>query len=62
TPTLFDDLTKVNQRRKSIGLNSLEEQTTILRQQAKQENITPPTDFEKRKKEFDAWRKAVGWI
>lgn len=31
SPNNFDDLTKVNQRRKSIGLNSLEEQTDIIR-------------------------------
>ncbi len=52
SPNDFDDLTKVNQRRKSIGLNSLEEQTDIIRKQAKSENQTPPTDFEKRKEEI----------
>lgn len=61
-PNLFDDLTKVNKRRKSIGLNTLEEQTEIIRRQAKNENQTPPTDFEKRKEEIDKWRKTVGWI
>lgn len=62
SPYLFDDLVKVNQRRKSIGLNTLEEQTAIIRRQAKNENQSPPTDFEKRKKEIDEWRKSVGWI
>ena len=61
-PNQTDDLTSVNQRRKSIGLNTLEEQTKIIRQQAQNENQTPPKDLEKRKKEIDEWRKKVGWI
>lgn len=62
SPHYFDDLAKVNNRRKSIGLNSLEEQTDIIRKQANNENQTPPTDFEKRKAEIDQWKKSVGWI
>ncbi len=62
SPNLIDDLTKVNQRRKSIGLNSLEEQTEIIRKQTKDNNQSPPTDFEKRKQEIEKWKKTVGWI
>jgi len=61
SPNPFDKLTKVNQRRKSIGLNTLEEQTTIIRSQAKSENHSPPADFEKRKQDFEKWKKDVGW-
>lgn len=61
SPHYFDDLTKVNEMRKSIGLNSLEEQTDIIRKQAENENQTPPTDFEKRKVEIEQWKKSVGW-
>ncbi len=61
SPNLFDDLTKVNERRKSIGLNTLEEQTEIIRRQAKNENQSPPIDFEKRKQEIEHWKKNVGW-
>ena len=61
-PKLFDDLTKVNRRRKSIGLNSMEEQIQMMRRQAERENQLPPTDFDKRKKEYDEWRKTVGWM
>lgn len=56
------DLAKVNQRRKSIKLNTLEEQTVIIRQQAKKERESPPIGYEERKKSFDEWRKKVGWI
>lgn len=62
SPDPFDDLAKVNQRRKLIGLNTLEEQTEIIRQQAKNENQISPIDFEKRKRKSDGWRKTMGWI
>ncbi len=58
----IDESAKVNQRRRSIGLNTLEEQTTLIREQAKNENATPPEDFDKRKRDFDKWRRKVGWI
>jgi len=61
TPHPFDDLTEVNQRRKSIGLNTLEEQTELIRRRVKNENQRPPTNFLKRKKEIDKWKKLVGW-
>lgn len=61
-PQLFDDLIKVNQRRKAIGLNTIEEQTEILRRQTKRENQSPPKDFEEKRLRFEKWRKEVGWV
>jgi len=61
SPNPFDDLNKVNERRKSIGLNSMEEQIEIIRVQVKSENQSPPKDFEKRKQEIEQWKKNVGW-
>lgn len=61
SPNHFDDLTKVNERRKSIGLNTLEEQIDIIRQQVTIENQSAPTDFEKRKQEIEEWKRNVGW-
>lgn len=61
SPNLFDDVNKVNERRKSIGLNTMEEQTEIMRAQVKSENKSPPKDFEKRKQEIEQWKKNVGW-
>jgi hypothetical protein len=58
----FDELAKVNQRRTSIGLTTLEEQTIIMRREAKNENQSSPTDFEKRTRKIHEWRKVVGWI
>jgi len=62
SPNPFDNLTKVNDRRRSVRLNTLDEQTQIMREQVKKENQTPPKDFEKRKQKYDQWRKIVGWL
>jgi len=61
SPNPIDELNKVNQRRKSIGLNTIEEQTEIIRRQAENENHQPPKDFDFRKKEMEDWKKSVGW-
>lgn len=62
SPNYFDDISKVNQRRKSIGLNTLQEQTEIIRIQAKNENHSPPKDPVQRKTEMENWKRSVGWI
>lgn len=62
SPNHFDDIEKVNKRRKTIGLNSLEEQTEIIRKRVENENQSPPTDFKKRKQEVNEWKTKVGWI
>ncbi|MEL6867452.1 MAG: DUF6624 domain-containing protein [Bacteroidota bacterium] len=62
SPQAYDDLEKVNQRRKALGLNTLEEQTAIIRQQAKKEKQSPPSNLKKRREEIDKWRKKVGWV
>ncbi|QEH41281.1 DUF6624 domain-containing protein [Chitinophaga sp. XS-30] len=62
SPNLFDDVVKVNQRRESVGFNTLEEQTVIIRKQAENERQSPPEDFKIRKEEVDEWRRTVGWI
>lgn len=61
-PKLFDDIEKVNQRRKNVGLNALEEQIEIIKKQVQQENQKPPADLKERTKKADEWRKKVGWI
>lgn len=61
SPNRYDDLAQVNERRKSIGLNTLEEQTEIIRRQAESENQSPPADFEERKQKIEDWKKNVGW-
>ena len=62
SPHPFDDLSKVNQRRKRLGLKPLEEQIAEMRRRAKVEKETPPKDFEKKKAAFEEWKRKVGWI
>jgi len=62
SPNAFDDLDEVNRRRKLIGLNTLEEQTEIIRRNARLEHQLPPKDFSARQLEITDWKKRVGWI
>jgi len=62
SPQPYDDITLVNERRKLIGLNTLEEQTLLIRQRAEEENESPPKDLSQRNLERDEWKKKVGWI
>lgn len=62
SPHPYDNLAKVNERRAAIGLNSLEEQTQLIRKQAEKEQELPPKNYQERKKEMLAWLKSVGWI
>ena len=61
SPNSVDDIERVNERRKRLGLNSLEDQTRMMRQTVFDENQQPPTDFEARRSAYDAWRRSVGW-
>lgn len=61
-PQPFDNLAEVNRRRKKLGLNTLEEQTEVMRKQAAGENHLSPSDIKERNKKMRAWKKRVGWI
>ncbi|MBE9463835.1 DUF6624 domain-containing protein [Dyadobacter subterraneus] len=61
SPNPLEDYVMVNQRRKSVGLNSLEEQTQIMSTLANRENQSPPQDSQKKKQDFEEWKKRVGW-
>lgn len=60
-PAPFDDLEKVNERRKKLKLNTLEHQTAHLRTEAKMENENPPSDWFEKQLKFEEWRKRTGW-
>lgn len=62
SPNMCDDLSMVNIRRLKIGLNTLEEQTQKIRQQAENENQTVPKNLFEREIEINLWKKKVGWI
>jgi len=61
-PNLCDNLFKVDQRRKTLGLNSLDEQTKLMRIQAINDNQYPPSNYSQRQNEIIEWKKKVGWI
>jgi len=62
SPQPFDNLVKVNERRMSIGLNTLGEQTQVVRDRVESENESPPNDLKKRKLEIENWKRKIGWI
>jgi len=62
SPQPFDNLVKVNERRMSIGLNTLGEQTQVVRDRVESENESPPNDHKKRKLEIENWKRKIGWI
>lgn len=57
----IEDAANVDQRRASVGLNSLQERTSEMRNRAAAEGDKPPHDMAKRRKDADAWAKKVGW-
>lgn len=61
-PNAFDEIEKVNKRRKEIGLNSLEEQILIMQDRARNENQCPPPDYKEAKEKLNEWKKMAGWI
>lgn len=62
SPCPYDDLHQVNQRRKAIGLNTLEEQTIAIRKNAVLDNQQAPNDWKDRNREIQNWKKKVGWV
>ncbi len=48
----------VNERRQSVGLNTIEERTTEIRKQSAQENIPTPPDMEE---QYQRWLYSAGW-
>jgi len=62
SPSRYDDLLKVNERRKAIGLNELEKQVEIMQERIRKENQRPPKNFEERNREYYRWRQSVGWV
>ena len=62
SPNAYDDIRKVAQRRKSIQLNTLEEQIEIMRLRVDDERQSPPKNLEERNRTYNEWRKRVGWL
>lgn len=61
SPLPIEDPATVDERRRRVGLEPLAENTRRLRAQAEAEGEKPPADYEKRRREADAWAHATGW-
>ncbi len=61
-PNLMDDVSLVDKRRKEIGLNSIAEQTKVIRQRAQSEGQSAPEGHQERHQQMTEWRRKVGWI
>ncbi|MGF7218224.1 hypothetical protein GGR92_004401 [Spirosoma lacussanchae] len=61
---LDDSIDRVNQRRQSLGLNTVQERLVELTAQLNAEQTTQLTASERQSKqaEYDAWRRRVGWL
>lgn len=57
-----DDEHKANERRKAIGLNSIEEQRLRIQAETKLEQAVAPKNLNQRNKEMLAWKQKVGWV
>lgn len=56
-PYPIEDLLKVNELRREVGLNSMEENVTNMRSSAGK----PPADYEAKKRAYERWLTRVGW-
>ena len=55
----IQDAERVNERRRSVGLGTLEE--SLARVRAASSSEKPPSDLAKRLKEEEDWARSVGW-
>lgn len=60
--TNVDDVELANQRRKEIGLESIEEATINFRKEVEQENAGPRPDYHEHKRLEKEWAIRVGWL
>lgn len=60
-PAPIRDPASVDERRASVGLPPLVEIIAAMRARAAAESERPPADLEKRRSDFEAWARRVGW-
>lgn len=61
SPLPIEDPERVEERRRSVGLEPLAENTRRLRAQAAAEGNRPPTDHQQRQREAEEWARSLGW-
>jgi hypothetical protein len=61
-PWVIEDPENVNERRKKMGLNTLEERIKEIERDVRKNNLLPPKDYLERQSEMNQFLKEVGWI
>lgn len=61
SPLPIEDPSKVDLRRRSVGLGPLEEHVAERRQRAKAEGELPPANLTEYRRRMDRWARSVGW-
>ena len=62
SPMPYDALSAVNKRRSDLGLNTIEEQTELMRRRVKEEGQQAPEDYLKYIENKMNWSLQNGWI
>lgn len=57
-PYIIEDPESVNDRRRAVGLGTLEERLAEMREQGAQEKLSLPPD---REAQYERWLRSVGW-
>lgn len=61
-PLPIEDAGRVNERRRALGMDTIEQRTRAMRNQAAQEVETlRPFEYDTRQREFEQWARRVGW-
>ena len=60
-PWTIADEADVDERRRSVGLPPLEENTRRMREGAAREGDRPPAGWHERRRKFEEWAKSTGW-
>jgi hypothetical protein len=61
SPLPIDEPALVDERRRTVGLETLAENTRRLRAQAKSEGDSPPKNYDQRQREAADWARSIGW-
>ena len=57
-PYTIENPENVNERRRAVGLNTLEEKIAEIREQSAREKVSLPPNWES---DYETWLRAVGW-
>lgn len=61
-PWQIENPQMVDELRQKMGLLPIEEQTALMRNNARRNGETPPVNYQKRMEEMEQWLRKVGWM